>query len=71
MKRILSFLFVFMFSLQFISADPITITLSNGRQFVVDSDDFETTEELIEYVKQLELLYGSKPFIPGVGQSQG
>lgn len=71
MKKIFAFLFVFMFSVQLINAESITITLSNGRTFVVDSDDFETTEELLEYVKLLEALYGTKPYVPGVGQSQG
>lgn len=71
MKRLITFLFVFMFSFQLINAEPITITLSNGRTFVVDSKDFKTTEDLLEYVQMLEALYGTKPYVPGIGQSQG
>ncbi len=71
MKRFLTFLIVFLFSFQLINAESITITLSNGRTFVVDSDDFETTKDLLEYVQMLEALYGTKPYVPGIGQSQG
>ena len=60
-----------MFSVQLINAHPIFITLSNGRVFIVDSDNYPTTEDLMKLVAKLEKQYGSKPFVPGVTYTQG
>lgn len=68
MKKFLIFVLAFMLSLQYINAHPITITISNGMVFVVDSDDYPTKEKLIQYVLWLEEPYGNMPYVPGVSQ---
>lgn len=70
MKKILVLLCACLFSSLVINAKPITITLSNGRVFVVDSDNFKDSQDLMDYVEWLEKTYGSTPFVPGIGQGE-
>ncbi len=71
MKKLLVLLFAFLFSSQVINAHPIPVTLSNGQVVYIESDNFKTTEAMIEYIEWLEQTYVGSTFVPGIGQSQG
>ncbi len=71
MKKLLVLLFACLFSSQVINAHPIPVKLSNGQIVYIDSDDFETTEDMMKYIQWLEKIYVGSTFVPGMGQTQG
>lgn len=48
-----------------VSAEPIDITLSNGTVVTVDTDDFDSMQELIDFIMYLEQIFCSDgPLMP-------
>lgn len=54
MKKFLSAVFFMAFFATAVSAHPITVTLSNGKKVVLESDDYPTTIDLVNKIIELE-----------------